>query len=633
MALVDRWYDILNSLYMHPKIPQAEFEAGLKTSRQTLKKNIQLLNQELGGIASITLEDKAYHLHIEDFAAFKKILAGKFRQDTDFNSSNKRQAYILKVLIEEQEPVIIDDLAEVTMVSRGTVNNDINHLRQILSDYQLAIVGVPNKGLSLKGHEIDIRTAYVNIVLSYFKEDQFSLKDKTHLLNLAPNFNMTNFTKDLLLKVVYVTLLRVRQGHGLRSEMAHYQNFLQGQEDYEGFIAEIEDYFNLTLSHYEYQYLAYPFNIYNKEDIVPESFDSHFVDQLYQKVLQAIQRDLPIEFDQEKLYQAMRNHLIFLIHRLLFRVNSDDLFFHEVQQQYPLSFTLAEITSRVLEEELDREVPGIETSYLSLYFELVISRQVNLKSQKIAIVCHTGKGTARLIKLQIQRILGTSLELSTFSEGEFNQEDPSQYFAIFTTIPLDKAKIKRPIIQLDNLFDESYIRSQWDSVQRHNPLFSQLLYLDVISLDQEGEYADLLDVMTDRVIEATGISSGFKQAIFDREAVSDTVFDQGIAMPHAVVNDFDQIILLLGQVQQPIQEKGRPIDLVFLLGIPSQTNQVMDELLINIYEAIFAVANNQPLKDLLKTTDSLEDIQDILQGDDALWALWSYLVGWPYLPT
>ncbi|MCY3067774.1 PRD domain-containing protein [Aerococcus loyolae] len=618
MALVDRWYDILNSLYMHPKIPQAEFEAGLKTSRQTLKKNIQLLNQELGGIASITLEDKAYHLHIEDFAAFKKILAGKFRQDTDFNSSNKRQAYILKVLIEEQEPVIIDDLAEVTMVSRGTVNNDINHLRQILSDYQLAIVGVPNKGLSLKGHEIDIRTAYVNIVLSYFKEDQFSLKDKTHLLNLAPNFNMTNFTKDLLLKVVYVTLLRVRQGHGLRSEMAHYQNFLQGQEDYEGFIAEIEDYFNLTLSHYEYQYLAYPFNIYNKEDIVPESFDSHFVDQLYQKVLQAIQRDLPIEFDQEKLYQAMRNHLIFLIHRLLFRVNSDDLFFHEVQQQYPLSFTLAEITSRVLEEELDREVPGIETSYLSLYFELVISRQVNLKSQKIAIVCHTGKGTARLIKLQIQRILGTSLELSTFSEGEFNQEDPSQYFAIFTTIPLDKAKIKRPIIQLDNLFDESYIRSQWDSVQRHNPLFSQLLYLDVISLDQEGEYADLLDVMTDRVIEATGISSGFKQAIFDREAVSDTVFDQGIAMPHAVVNDFDQIILLLGQVQQPIQEKGRPIDLVFLLGIPSQTNQVMDELLINIYEAIFAVANNQPLKDLLKTTDSLEDIQDILQGDDAL---------------
>ncbi|MDK6687832.1 transcription antiterminator BglG, partial [Aerococcus sp. UMB8623] len=76
----------------------------------------------------------------------------------------------------------------------------------------------------------------------------------------------------------------------------------------------------------------------------------------------------------------------------------------------PLSFTLAEITGQVLEEVLDREGPGIELSYLSLYFELVISRQVSLKSQKIAIVCHTGKGTARLIKMQIQRILGTSLE-------------------------------------------------------------------------------------------------------------------------------------------------------------------------------------------------------------------------------
>ncbi|MCY3030755.1 MULTISPECIES: BglG family transcription antiterminator [Aerococcus] len=618
MALVDRWYEILNNLYMHPKIPQAEFEAGLKTSRQTLKKNIQLLNQELEGIATITLEDKVYYLNIEDFPAFKQILAGKFRQDTDFNSLNKRQAYILKELIEDQEPVIIDDLAEVTMVSRGTVNNDINHLRQDLVDYNLTIVGTPNKGLTLEGDELDIRTAYVNIVLSYFKEDQFIIKDKTHLLNLAPNFNMTNFTKDLLLKVVYVTLLRVRQGHGLMSEMPHYQNFLQGQEDYEVFIAEIEDYFNLTLSHYEYQYLAYPFNIYNKEDIVPESFNSAFVDQVYQEVLQAIQRDLPIEFDQDELYQAMRNHLIFLLHRLLFRVNSDDLFFHEVQQQYPLSFTLAEITGRVLERELDREVPGIELSYLSLYFELVISRQTNLQSQKIAIVCHTGKGTARLIKMQIQRILGASLELSTFSEGEFSQEDPSHYFAIFTTIPLDKAKIKRPIIQLDNLFDESYIRSQWYSVQRHNPLFSQLVYLDFVTLDQGESYEDLLQVMTDKVIEETGISSDFQQAIFEREAISDTVFDQGIAMPHTVVEDFDQIILFIGQVEADIKEKGRPIDLVFLLGIPSQTNQVMDELLINIYEAIFAVANNQDLKALLKTTHSLEDIQDILQGDDGL---------------
>ncbi|MCW1009308.1 hypothetical protein OJ602_11085, partial [Streptococcus anginosus] len=77
--------------------------------------------------------------------------------------------------------------------------------RQILSDYNLTIVGTPNKGLTLEGDELDIRTAYVNIVLSYLKEDQFIIKDKTHLLNLAPNFNMTNFTKDLLLKVVYVT--------------------------------------------------------------------------------------------------------------------------------------------------------------------------------------------------------------------------------------------------------------------------------------------------------------------------------------------------------------------------------------------------------------------------------------------
>ncbi|WP_198439614.1 PTS sugar transporter subunit IIA [Aerococcus urinae] len=142
--------------------------------------------------------------------------------------------------------------------------------------------------------------------------------------------------------------------------------------------------------------------------------------------------------------------------------------------------------------------------------------------------------------------------------------------------------------------------------------------MDFLTLDQGESYEDLLQVMTDKVIEETGVSAEFQQAIFDREAISDKVFDQGIAMPHTVVEDFDQIILFIGQVEADIKEKGRPIDLVFLLGIPSQTNQVMDELLINIYEAIFAVANNQDLKALLKTTHSLEEIQDILQGDDAL---------------
>lgn len=51
MALVDRLYDILNILQVHSSISQQELENSLQTSRQTLRKQIQLLNQEMSDIA------------------------------------------------------------------------------------------------------------------------------------------------------------------------------------------------------------------------------------------------------------------------------------------------------------------------------------------------------------------------------------------------------------------------------------------------------------------------------------------------------------------------------------------------------------------------------------------------------
>lgn len=125
MALVDRWYDILNILEANPNMTQQELEYNLGTSRQTLKKNIKLLNKELENIAVITLDNQKYSLSILQFDEYEKILSGKLKRESDFNSSSKRIAYILKSLIEINKPIIIDDLSEELTVSRGTVSNDL----------------------------------------------------------------------------------------------------------------------------------------------------------------------------------------------------------------------------------------------------------------------------------------------------------------------------------------------------------------------------------------------------------------------------------------------------------------------------------------------------------------------------
>lgn len=80
MALVGRLYNILFILETQPDISQQELEQILGTSRQTLKKNIQLLNKELKDVAEITLDNHRYSLEVINTEEYDKILSGKLKK-------------------------------------------------------------------------------------------------------------------------------------------------------------------------------------------------------------------------------------------------------------------------------------------------------------------------------------------------------------------------------------------------------------------------------------------------------------------------------------------------------------------------------------------------------------------------
>ena len=216
MALVGRLYNILFILETQPDISQQELEQILGTSRQTLKKNIQLLNKELKDVAEITLDNHRYSLEVINIEEYDKILSGKLKKESDFNSSSKRIAYILKRLIEQANPIIIDDLSEELMVSRGTVTNDINALRKLVESYDIEIIGTPNKGLEISGEEINIRLIYINIVLEYFLMEHMDEDRRGRFLRTFKELQVPKQAISLLLKVIDTTVFRIEQKRNLR---------------------------------------------------------------------------------------------------------------------------------------------------------------------------------------------------------------------------------------------------------------------------------------------------------------------------------------------------------------------------------------------------------------------------------
>ncbi len=168
VSLVKKWYLILNTLLVKEYITAEKLSDITQTTSQTLKKNIELLNDQLNGIASILWEKGSYYLYIENYSGFKEIMNGELKKNMDFNSSSKRIAFILKTLLNTKGFVTMDSLAERTEVSRGTVNKDVKNIKKIISDFGISLYGIPNKGIKIVGDELNRRLLLLYYVYDYY---------------------------------------------------------------------------------------------------------------------------------------------------------------------------------------------------------------------------------------------------------------------------------------------------------------------------------------------------------------------------------------------------------------------------------------------------------------------------------
>ncbi len=104
----------------------------------------------------------------------------------------------------------------------------------------------------------------------------------------------------------------------------------------------------------------------------------------------------------------MKDHLRNVMNRLVFHVECHDLFYGEIERQYPLAYELAKIGLQELGRLLNRCVPTVEFGYLALYFELALRGNYEAGAKKeIAVICSTGHGTALIIQRQLEKSFGS----------------------------------------------------------------------------------------------------------------------------------------------------------------------------------------------------------------------------------
>ncbi len=615
MAIVNRWYQILNLLVLHDTLSIDQMKEIVHVSDQTLKKDIRLLNEQIQGYAHINEVNKSYQLVIDKYDSFFDIMEGSLKGESDFNSSNKRAAYILKRLIESDTYVLIDDLSDEVGVSRSTVNKDLKEVKRISNAYSVDVVGTPNKGLILEGNELELRLIYLNHVIDYFPEKQLP-QAVTDLIEAYCEEQLLEKTICAKWKkVVCITLNRILSGRPMTREIQHYTNYQLETEAFLSFICELETEQRLSLGQYDIDFISFPLNISNTGTVEKQYINESFVRTLFDVMMVKVREVALLEIDEEKLYQNLYFHLSYLLNRLIFHFETYDYFYGEIEKNYPFAYELAKVAMRELCRKIERQPTAVETSYLAVYFELSLREQESKQEKEIAIVCNTGKGTAALIHQQIQTVLGPDIRIVQYTESEYEKQDMDRYFAIFTTIPLKNIKEGTPVIRLTNLFNDEWLQMEWQRVRKSRQLDFSSVIFRVAHLTPEKSYELHLTSMISELEEAQLVDENFGKRIFYRETQQTTVFSNGVAFPHALNEAHQEIVFFLGILPDTLQTPDGDIQLIFLVGIPNQMSDGVEAELLNLYNSMLKIASDNRLRHMLKRIGTGRELMDWMKEE------------------
>ena len=603
MAVVNRWYRILELLVTQQRLTLEEMRSDLNVSLSTLQKSIEQLNELLDSDLQIKQEGQLVSLEVYDYRRLEDILAGSLRKESDFNSSSKRTSYLIKRLVRSSQPLLIDDLAEEIGVSRTTINKDLRQVKELAAAYQVNILGRPNRGLEVSGSELNLRLFYIHHVYAYFDSDSLTEESQSFLEDLYQTFKLPKKTQELLTKVIAITIARLRRQQQLQQPIAYYTNELADSDLMHQLIYHIEMTYHLSLSQYEQDFISYPLHIQYIDGLPYRPSPSPELLALFQKMVQRVKETLLVTFNEESLYVEMHRHLKFLLHRLIFHVQANDIFHGDIPNKYPLAFEMAKVAGQELQRSFGYQLAISELSYLALYFEMALREEESenqLRTQKIAVVCTTGRGPANMICRQLKRVLGQEISISQYSEEEFNPLEDDDYFAIFTTIPLKLTGLKSPVVHLTNLFDDQWLQDEWKRVNRYHQKNLESITLKFIRLSDEASYQAYLEKMV-ASLEKEGLVDGqLLNRTVERELQQSTIFGNGIGFPHTINQKEGQTILMLAVLDPIHQEGAEQVEFIFLVAIPQQVEGQMEAELLELYDDIFRISSDSSLKGDLK---------------------------------
>lgn len=558
----------------------------LKLSKRSIKMLIESLQYNYGDILSIHENNNRLYLTIHNEDTFKKLVTEELLHGTDFNSFHKRQALFFKCLIDRNNYISAEEIAEYLGISRRSLSRDINRMRSVLDNFNLTIESKAGVGIKLIGSELDKRLLYIYWVLDYLDEH---IELPAEVVDVYSDFMVSqNFPFDVQRALISALKLTWERKEYELNGSEFFWFTKQSKLDLPDIVYEVLGYYlRRSVTDEEKTFLTFPLQM----GLIPTAIERSDVLAVVKDALAITVREYGLKLEVDADAELLQRHVIYLLNRSVMRWQFTEVGLRESLINSAFSIIISKFFIKYLSEKLLIYISESESALLAAWMELLLARKSKPLISKIAVISQAGLSFKLLVESQVKEVFGSDINVD--------------FLELTNHAPYEELQLKYDLVFLDNLMHSQELFQPYLSlslVTNENVEEKQKLELTVlaqklqiycscftVSLDMSKTYEYNLESVLAKLELKSIVDNTDVRALLQKELKYPSISEGGFAYPHMTVSCLEQITIVVAKESELSLDslEGIVVQDFVLLLVPTELDEFHENLLYNIFDNIF----------------------------------------------
>lgn len=594
-------------------------------SKRTIKSYIGEINQIHSGL--ISSSNKGYRVDSDQINSF---LINE--QQAIPQTQSERIAYILKKLVQSNQPIYIYDLSDCLFISESTLRLDLKQVKEKLAKNNLEINMIKDQ-LSLQGNEKDKRKlmssilheeangSFIDIdkIKEVYKELDVDYIRKVVIETYSAHHFFTNdfYLSNVIIHIT-IALDRIKHDFQYLNKTVIYHTDNNAYRIAKDMAIKLESYFNVMYSEEEVADLAILIAC-NGTNVNFTQIEASDLEQIAGRA--CIELVSQIAFNLDKYYYVSIADAEFItrftlhVKNLLMRLQNNHTaknpLTNTIKKECPLIYDCAVHASHVIKEKTGYQISDDEIAYLAFHlgYAIELQRQTNIKISCTVLFPLYYNMNVQLIN-KLQQYFGDDISIHSIvtDEGDLNNvvsdliissaqlhKIPEVPYVVITPffIESDREKVSTKIAELKEQKKKNQFKLHLKSFldERH-------FYYSV----EKSRKEDVLQFMCHAMHRDGYVDEDFFIKIMEREAMSSTAFGQ-VALPHAIKMESRKTGMFIYLNTNGINWDNSIVKIVLLITVSEDDRKIFRD----VFDALATILTDDIHVNLLSSIDNFDN--------------------------